>query len=231
MKKLFLAALAFAMCGFFASCWHSEEKPINDWLSTYTVKESGYIGLKKTGAPAGENLTDAIYVSADDYNGFVLAQCKRDNDGVSRWAILDPKTAKPISNLRFEKVWIGQGFFTMLAKDQKYFFAGSEIYGPKADLAYYPNKSMLFTKSDGKWGCDDEVPESYNRLLYLTDGTDARFVGVDGKKAVLMDTSGKIIKKNIPASAVSKLEENNKKAWDYQYEVGVLVVKNIKTAI
>ena len=231
MKKIFLAVIAFAMICTFASCWHSEERAINDYVSTYTVKESGYIGLKKTGAPAGENLTEAIYVSADDYNGYVLAQCKRDNDGVSRWAILDPKTAKPITDLRFEKVWIGNNYFTMQAKDNKYFFAGNDLYGPKVDIAYYPNKSLLFTKADGKWGCDEVIPEAYQRLIYLTDGTDARFVGVDGKKAVLMDTTGKIIKKNIPVATVSKLEENNKKAWDYQSEVGVLVVKNAKTAI
>ena len=238
MKKFILAAVCIML---FASCWHSEERAINDILSTYTVKENGYIGLKKTGAPAGENLTEAIYVQADEYNGYILAQCKKDPDGVSRWALLDGTTAKPVTDLRFEKVWIGKGFFTMQAKDSKYFLlAGQGIVGPKSDLAFYPSEDLLFTKSDGKWGVQEVSPEgndpisikeAYNRLLMITDGSENRFVGIDGKKATLIDPSGKILKKNIPVATVSKLEENNKKAWDYQNEVGVLVVKNVKSAI
>ena len=80
MKKILIAVLAFAIIGVFATgCWHSKETPISDEISTYTVKESGYVGLKRTGAPAGENLTEAIYVQADEtINGYILAQCKRD---------------------------------------------------------------------------------------------------------------------------------------------------------
>ncbi len=241
MKKIFLAVIAFAMICTFASCWHSEERAVNDNLSTYTVKENGYLGLKKTGAPAGDNLTDAIYVQVEDANGYLLAQCKKDADGVSRWALLDGTTAKPVSELRYEKVWIGKGFFTMQAKDSKYFLlAGQGIFGPNADLAFYPSEHLFFTKSDGKWGVQEVSPEgddpisikeAYNRLLMITDGSENRFVGIDGKKAVLLDPSGKILKKNIPVATVTKLEQNNKKAWDYQNEVGVLVVKNVKTAI
>ncbi len=240
MKKFFLAAL---ICTFATSCWHSEERAVNNGLSTYTVKESGYIGLKKTGAPAGDNLTDAIYVQVEDANGYLLAQCKKDIDGVSRWALLDGTTAKPVSELRYEKVWIGKGFFTMQAKDCKYFLlAGQGIVGPKADIAYCPNWNLLFCKEDGKWGLQEVFPESqpylllqikesYNRLIMITDGTNARFIGIDGKKATLLDDAGNVLKKNISIAAVTKLEQNNKKAWDYQGEVSVLVVKNVKNAI
>ncbi len=232
MKKFLAVAVLIGIIGIFASgCWRSEEKPVNDKLSTYTVKESKYLGLKQTGAPAGENLTDAIYVQVEDVNGCLLAQCKKDIDGISRWALLDPVTAKPLFDQRFEKVWYSKEYFILQSKDNKYFFAGNELYGPKADIAYYPPKAILFTKNDGKWGADDVIKEEYNRLLYITDGTDARFVGIDGKKAVLLDTSGKILKKNIPVATVSKLEENNKKAWNYQSEVGVMTVKSVKTAI
>lgn len=231
MKKFVLAVLAFAMCGFFASCWHSEEKPVNDKLSTYTVKESKYLGLKQTGAPAGDNLTDAIYVQVEEINGVLLAQCKKDLDGVSRWALLDGTTAKPLFDQRFEKVWYAENYFILQAKDNKYFYAGNELYGPKADISYYPPKAILFTKNDGKWGADDVIKEEYNRLLYITDGSDARFIGIDGKKAVLLDLTGKVLKKNIPVATVTKLEDNNKKAWDYQSEVAVMTVKSVKTAI
>ena len=241
MKKFLAVAVLIGIIGIFASgCWRSEEKPVNDKLSTYTVKESKYLGLKQTGAPAGDNLTDAIYVQVEEVNGILLAQCKRDADGVSRWALLDGTTAKPVTDLRFEKVWIGKGFFTMQKDEKKYCLAGNMIFGPKADLAFYPSEDLLFTKSDGKWGVQEVSPEgndpisikeAYNRLLMITDGTENRFVGIDGKKAVLLDTSGKIIKKNIPVAQVSKLEEKNPKAWDYQSEVAVITVKSVKTAI
>ena len=237
MKKILIAVLAFAIIGVFATgCWHSKETPISDEISTYTVKESGYVGLKRTGAPAGENLTEAIYVQADEtINGYILAQCKRDADGTSRWAILDPKTAKPVTDLRFEKVWIGDSYLIMLAKEKKYFFAnynGYQVTGPYDDVAYYPSRNKLFTKVDGKWGVDMVLEPAYKRLLMITDGTNIQYIGIDGKKAVLIDPTGKVIKKNIPVANVTKMEEKNaKKVWTYQDEVSILSLKSLKSAI
>ena len=229
MKKFILAAFLVAL---FASCWHSEERAVNDQLSTYTVQESQYVGLKKTGAPAGDNLTEPLYLQVEEINGVLLAQCKKDPDGNSRWAILNSSTAQPITNLRFEKVWIGDGYFTMQAKDDKYFFANYELYGPKSDIAYYFHKNKLFTKSDGKWGCEGSIKEEYSRLLYITDGTEGRFIGIDGKKATLLDRSGNVLKKNIPVAQVTKLEQSGgKKVWTYHEEVSVFLVKSTKSAI
>jgi len=214
MKKFLFAVIATC---FLVSCgYKSVETPINDYLVTYTVKDSELVGIKQPGKK-GALITPADFVKVQEIDSYGRLLCQL--PGL-------PETYRLI-NSRGEEIIEGiltnyehyERYRTFCSDQGMHFLRAGHLVGPKDDFYFSYKNNMLFSEKAGKWGVEGVLKEEFERIIVLYEAGTQNHV-------ILGMTSGQPA---VRATATTRAKPAVPAKWEVFDDKG-LIIKNTTAA-